>query len=255
MTRWVYSFGGGHNEGRADMENLLGGKGANLAEMASIGLAATSGLGVVTCDFTTSYAHPNADPAKREVEKRDLSALIKNVVGFRCIEAGRALKASFSLSACVYMLGMMDTVLNLGLNDRTVEGLLLAVHDPYFAWHSGCRLRDIPAEWGTAFNVQAIVFGNMGDDCTTRVCLTCDPSTQENTVYGQYLVNVQGNHVVAGIHAPEPMGNAGAKPSEPSLEEVTSEASTEQIQMRITLEGHYRDMQGSSLPSSPRQGG
>ncbi|HYZ32289.1 MAG TPA: pyruvate, phosphate dikinase, partial [Crenalkalicoccus sp.] len=230
------------------------------------------------------------------------------------------------------MPGMMDTVLNLGLNDRTVEGLTAASDDARFAWDSyrrfiqmfgnvvlgvdhhrfeeiiehvklerganedteltaedwrrvvagykdmveevkgepfpqdpqdqlwaaiGAvfgswmnqraityrRLHDIPADWGTAVNVQAMVFGNMGEDCATGVCFTRDPSTGENVFYGEYLVNAQGEDVVAGIRTPQPMSEARAKPGERSMERAMPEAYAELVKVRETLERHYRDMQ------------
>ena len=105
------------------------------------------------------------------------------------------------------------------------------------------RLHDIPAEWGTAVNVQAMVFGNMGDDCATGVCFTRDPSTGENVFYGEYLVNAQGEDVVAGIRTPQPLSKAGAKPGETPLEVAMPEAYAELMKVRETLEKHYRDMQ------------
>jgi pyruvate,orthophosphate dikinase len=230
------------------------------------------------------------------------------------------------------MPGMMDTVLNLGLNDQTVEGLVLASGDARFAWDSyrrfiqmygsvvldvdhhrfeeiiehvkldtgknedteltasewhrvvdgykemvaevtgrpfpqdpetqlwgaiGAvfgswmnqravtyrRLHDIPAEWGTAVNVQAMVFGNMGEDCATGVCFTRDPSTGENIFYGEYLINAQGEDVVAGIRTPQPMAKERSKPTERSMEDAMPAAYAELVQVRATLERHYRDMQ------------
>jgi pyruvate,orthophosphate dikinase len=230
------------------------------------------------------------------------------------------------------MPGMMDTVLNLGLNDQTVKGLVLASGDARFAWDSyrrfiqmygsvvldvdhhrfeeiiehvkldtgknedteltasewhrvvdgykemvaevtgrpfpqdpetqlwgaiGAvfgswmnqravtyrRLHDIPAEWGTAVNVQAMVFGNMGEDCATGVCFTRDPSTGENIFYGEYLINAQGEDVVAGIRTPQPMAKERSKPTERSMEDAMPAAYAELVQVRATLERHYRDMQ------------
>jgi pyruvate,orthophosphate dikinase len=257
---------------------------------------------------------------------------VETAVGLRFGDATRPLLVSVRSGARVSMPGMMDTVLNLGLNDQTVAGLAAAAGDARFAWDSyrrfiqmygsvvlgvdhhrfeeiiehtkletgaiedtqltaedwqsvvagyrdmveqeigkpfpqdpeeqlwgaiGAvfgswmnhraityrRLHDIPAEWGTAVNVQAMVFGNMGEDCATGVCFTRDPSTGENAFYGEYLVNAQGEDVVAGIRTPQPMSSARAKPGEVSLEQAMPEAYAELMRVRATLEQHYRDMQ------------
>jgi pyruvate,orthophosphate dikinase len=332
MTKWVYSFGAGHNEGRADMRNLLGGKGANLAEMASIGLPVPPGFTVTTEVCTYYYAHGKSYPAELRDQVSGALARIEAAVGNRFGDPHKPLLVSVRSGARVSMPGMMDTVLNLGLNDNTVAGLASGSGDARFAWDSyrrfiqmfgsvvlgvdhhrfeeiiehvkldrgvnedtdlsaqdwhrvvdgykdmvqevtgqpfpqdphaqlwaaiGAvfgswmnarantyrRLHDIPADWGTAVNVQAMVFGNMGNDCATGVCFTRDPSTGENIFYGEYLINAQGEDVVAGIRTPQPMSEARAKPGERSMEKAMPAAYEELVQVRATLERHYRDMQ------------
>jgi pyruvate,orthophosphate dikinase len=332
MTQWVYSFGAGHNEGRADMRNLLGGKGANLAEMASIGLPVPPGFTITTEVCTAYYENGQKYPNDLAAQVRAALARVEEAVGNRFGDHHRPLLVSVRSGARVSMPGMMDTVLNLGLNDQTVEGLVTASGDARFAWDSyrrfiqmygsvvldvdhhrfeeiiehvkldtgknedteltasewhrvvdgykemvaevtgkpfpqdpetqlwgaiGAvfgswmnqravtyrRLHDIPAEWGTAVNVQAMVFGNMGEDCATGVCFTRDPSTGENIFYGEYLINAQGEDVVAGIRTPQPMAKERSKPSERSMEEAMPAAYAELVQVRATLERHYRDMQ------------
>ena len=332
MAQWVYSFGGGHNEGRADMKNLLGGKGANLAEMASIGLPVPPGFTITTEVCTAYYENNHAYPAELKAQVKAALERIEQAVGLRFGDATKPLLVSVRSGARVSMPGMMDTVLNLGLNDTTVEGLAAAANDPRFAWDSyrrfiqmygsvvlgvdhhqfeeiieqtkldtgaiedtqltaadwqtvvegyrdmvaretgkpfpqdpeeqlwgaiGAvfgswmnpraityrRLHDIPAEWGTAVNVQAMVFGNMGEDCATGVCFTRDPSTGENAFYGEYLVNAQGEDVVAGIRTPQPMSKARAKDGELPLETAMPAAYAELMRVRSVLEKHYGDMQ------------
>ncbi len=332
MTKWVYSFGAGHNEGRAEMRNLLGGKGANLAEMASIGLPVPPGFTVTTEVCTYYYAHGKTYPNDLRDGVAAALARVEQAVGARFGDPHKPLLVSVRSGARVSMPGMMDTVLNLGLNDSTVAGLATGSGDARFAWDSyrrfiqmfgsvvlgvdhhrfeeiiehvkldrgvnedtdltaqdwhrvvdgykdmvaevtghpfpqdpnaqlwaaiGAvfgswmnqrantyrRLHDIPADWGTAVNVQAMVFGNMGDDCATGVCFTRDPSTGENIFYGEYLINAQGEDVVAGIRTPQPMSEARAKPNERSMEKAMPAAYRELVQVRETLERHYRDMQ------------
>lgn len=332
MTQWVYSFGAGHNEGRAEMRNLLGGKGANLAEMASIGLPVPPGFTITTEVCTAYYANGEKYPDDLDGQVRAGLARIEKAVGNTFGDHHKPLLVSVRSGARVSMPGMMDTVLNLGLNDATVEGLVTASGDARFAWDSyrrfiqmygsvvlnvdhhrfeeiiehvkldtgknedteltaaewhrvvhgykemvaevtgrpfpqdpweqlwGAitavfgswqnqravtyrRLNDIPAEWGTAVNVQAMVFGNMGEDCATGVCFTRDPSTGENIFYGEYLINAQGEDVVAGIRTPQPMAQLKAKPDERSMELAMPQAYAELVKVRETLERHYRDMQ------------
>ncbi len=332
MTQWVYSFGAGHNEGRADMRNLLGGKGANLAEMASIGLPVPPGFTLTTEVCTAFYDNDRKYPPALEAQVRAALARIEQAVGLRFGDQHHPLLVSVRSGARVSMPGMMDTVLNLGLNDATVEGLATAANDARFAWDSyrrflqmygsvvlgvdhhrfeeiiehakldggliedtaltaqdwhrvvagykdmiaeetgkpfpqdpeeqlwgaiGAvfgswmnpraityrRLHDIPADWGTAVNIQAMVFGNMGEDCATGVCFTRDPSTGENMFYGEYLVNAQGEDVVAGIRTPQPLSKARARADEIPLEVAMPAAYAELMDVRARLEKHYRDMQ------------
>ena len=332
MQKWVYGFGAGRNDGKAEMRNLLGGKGANLAEMASIGLPVPPGFTITTEVCTYYYQHDKQYPAELKAQVAEALARIEEAVGLKFGDESKPLLVSVRSGARVSMPGMMDTVLNLGLNDRTVEGLAAASGDPRFAWDSyrrfiqmygsvvlgvdhhrfeeiiedakldkgvsedtqltagdwtqvvgaykrmveevlgtpfpqepeaqlwgaiGAvfgswmnqraityrRLHDIPAEWGTAVNVQAMVFGNMGDDCATGVCFTRDPSTGENVFYGEYLINAQGEDVVAGIRTPQPIRKDRAKPGERSMEEAMPGAFAELMQVRETLEKHYTDMQ------------
>jgi pyruvate,orthophosphate dikinase len=332
MTQWVYSFGAGRNEGRADMRNLLGGKGANLAEMASIGLPVPPGFTITTEVCTAFYENDRQYPAELAAQVRAGLHHIEHAVGLTFGDRHKPLLVSVRSGARVSMPGMMDTVLNLGLNDATVEGLGALSGDPRFAWDSyrrfiqmygsvvlgvdhhrfediianvkldsgvnedteltaqdwhrvvdgykemvagemgspfpmdpeeqlwgaiGAvfgswmnprantyrRLHDIPADWGTAVNVQAMVFGNMGADCATGVCFTRDPSTGENIFYGEYLVNAQGEDVVAGIRTPQPMARARAKPGELPMEDAMPAAYAELMAVRQTLERHYKDMQ------------
>jgi pyruvate,orthophosphate dikinase len=332
MMKCVYSFGAGHNEGRADMRNLLGGKGANLAEMASIGLPVPPGFTITTEVCTAFYDNGKQYPPELKAQVRAGLDIVEKSVGLVFGDATKPLLVSVRSGARVSMPGMMDTVLNLGLNDSTVKGLEAASGDARFAWDSyrrfiqmygsvvlgvdhhrfedileavkhetfasedtaltaadwqrvvdgykemvaretgnpfpmdpeeqlwgaiGAvfgswmnarantyrRLHDIPASWGTAVNVQAMVFGNMGEDCATGVCFTRDPSTGENIFYGEYLVNAQGEDVVAGIRTPQPMASLRAKPGEKPMEVAMPNAYAELMQVRATLERHYKDMQ------------
>jgi pyruvate,orthophosphate dikinase len=332
MTQWVYSFGAGRNEGSASLKDLLGGKGANLAEMASIGLPVPPGFTITTEVCTTYYDNDQNYPADLADQVNAGIAAIEQAVGLRFGDREKPLLVSVRSGARVSMPGMMDTVLNLGLNDSTIQGLIAASNDPRFAWDSyrrflqmygsvvlgvdhhrfeeiiesikldqaivedtaltaedwqkvvegykemiqaelghpfpqdpqeqlwgaiGAvfgswmnprantyrRLHDIPANWGTAVNVQAMVFGNMGEDCATGVCFTRDPSTGENTFYGEYLVNAQGEDVVAGIRTPQPLAKLRAKPGETPMEVAMPEVFAELVAVREKLETHYHDMQ------------
>ena len=332
MAKWVYSFGAGLNEGRSDMRNLLGGKGANLAEMASIGLPVPPGFTITTDLCTEFYKNGRRYPDELTGQVNDALKRVEEAVGLTFGDSTKPLLVSVRSGARVSMPGMMDTVLNLGLNDATVAGLAASANDDRFAWDSyrrfiqmfgsvvlgvdhhrfeeiieqakieaavvedtdltaadwqnvvegykdlvaeetgkpfpqdpreqlwaavGAvfgswenprantyrRLHDIPADWGTAVNVQAMVFGNMGHDCATGVCFTRDPSTGENIFYGEYLVNAQGEDVVAGIRTPQPLSNLRAKPGEVPLETAMPNAYAELMEVRETLERHYKDMQ------------
>ncbi|MBT4905610.1 MAG: pyruvate, phosphate dikinase [Rhodospirillaceae bacterium] len=333
--KWVYSFAAGSSDGNAGMKNLLGGKGANLAEMSNLGLPVPPGF-TITTDLCTHY-YDNAEtyPDTLDAQVESALAAIEKDVGTLFGDAENPLLVSVRSGARASMPGMMDTVLNLGLNDTTVAGLAVRSGDARFAFDSyrrfiqmysdvvlgvdhymfeevleqhkmdsglildtdlsaedwqaivgeykaiverelgspfpqdpreqlwgaiGAvfgswmnqraityrRLQNIPAEWGTAVNVQAMVFGNMGDDCATGVAFTRDPSTGEDIFYGEYLVNAQGEDVVAGIRTPQHLTIAGKKRNGsdlPSMEEVMPEVFGQLAEVRGTLEAHYKDMQ------------
>ena len=335
MTRWTYSFGGGRAEGGADMKALLGGKGANLAEMSNLGIAVPPGFTITTeaCTYFSEHGDTYPDELKRQA--RDALAGIEKIVGARFGSPAGTLLVSVRSGARASMPGMMDTVLNLGLNDDTVDGLAGDSGDERFAYdcyrrfiqmygdvvlgvehhhfeelleshkeshgltldtdlsaedwktlvtayhakvekHLGTpfpqdpeeqlwgaigavfgswmnpravtyrRLHGIPGDWGTAVNVQAMVFGNMGEDCATGVCFTRDPSTGENALYGEYLVNAQGEDVVAGIRTPQPITIAEKRANDsdlPAMEEVIPGLYHELQDIRGNLEAHYTDMQ------------
>ena len=339
MTKWVYSFGAGHNEGRADMRNLLGGKGANLAEMSSIGLPVPPGFTITADVCTAFYDNDRKYPDELKAQVDAALAAVEKAVGLNFGDHAHPLLVSVRSGARVSMPGMMDTVLNLGLNDITVEGLAKAANDARFAWDSyrrfiqmygsvvlgvdhhrfeeiiehakldadviedtaltaqqwrdvvesykdlvqqetgkpfpqdpheqlwgaiGAvfgswmnpraityrRLHDIPAGWGTAVNVQAMVFGNMGNDCATGVCFTRDPSTGENMFYGEYLVNAQGEDVVAGIRTPQPLSASVAKPGEIPLEKAMPAAYVELMASAQPWKSTTRICRTSSSPCS-----
>jgi len=333
--KWVYEFGDGVSEGGAEMRNLLGGKGANLAEMAGLGLPVPPGFTITTELCTAFYDADRTYPEDLKPQVEAGLAKVEAAVGCKFGDAANPLLVSVRSGARVSMPGMMDTVLNLGLNDETVQGLVERSGDPRFAWDSYRRfiqmygdvvlgvdhfefedlledlkrdkghrldtdlsaedwqgltvkykakveevlgepfpqdphsqlwgaigavfgswmntramtyrtLHDVPHDWGTAVNVQAMVFGNMGDDCATGVAFTRDPSTGENLFYGEYLVNAQGEDVVAGIRTPQPLTNAGKETSQsdlPAMEEVMPEVFGQLDEVRIRLEGHFRDVQ------------
>jgi len=335
MTKWVYRFGDGAAEGRADMKNLLGGKGAGLAEMSNLGLPVPPGFTITTEVCTSFYAHEKSYPTQLRDQVADGLAALERSLGARFGDANNPLLVSVRSGARVSMPGMMDTVLNLGLNDQAVVGLARKSGDERFAYDSyrrfiqmygqvvlgidhhhfeelienhkletgasldtdlsaedwqivvsgfkdvvcqengnpfpqdpeeqlwgaiGAvfgswmnpravtyrRLHDIPADWGTAVNVQAMVFGNMGPDCATGVAFTRDPSTGADAFYGEFLVNAQGEDVVAGIRTPQHLTIAGKQANNsalPAMEEVMPEVLTELHKVRRTLEDHYRDMQ------------
>jgi pyruvate,orthophosphate dikinase len=335
MTKWVYGFGGGKTEGGAHMRTLLGGKGANLAEMASLGLPVPPGFTITTEACTYFSAHQNTYPDGLKAEVNAALARMEQGAGARFGDAKAPLLVSVRSGARASMPGMMDTVLNLGLNDTTVEGLAAESNDARFAYDSyrrfiqmygdvvlgvehhhfediledfktdkgfaldtelsaddwkgivaayaamvkkelgrpfpqdpheqlwgaiGAvfgswmnqraityrRLHNIPESWGTAVNVQAMVFGNMGETSATGVCFTRNPSTGENAFYGEFLVNAQGEDVVAGIRTPQSLTRAerelgGSKL--PSMEEAMPKAFKELCDVRARLEDHYKDMQ------------
>src|SRR5215472_6504167 len=335
MTKWVYGFGGGNAEGRADMRNLLGGKGAGLAEMSNLGLPVPPGFTITTEVCTHFYANGKTYPKDLAEQVSEALSTLERRLGVKFGDAANPLLVSVRSGARASMPGMMDTVLNLGLNDNTVEGLAKRSGDARFAYDSyrrfiqmygqvvlsvdhhhfedllenhklnegktldtdltaedwkavvagykeiverelgkpfpqdpqeqiwgaiGAvfgswmnqraityrRLHDIPADWGTAVNIQAMVFGNMGEDCATGVAFTRNPSTGENEFYGEYLVNAQGEDVVAGIRTPQHLTIAGKESNNsalPAMEEVMPEVLTELCGVRRALEDHYRDMQ------------
>jgi pyruvate,orthophosphate dikinase len=335
MTNWVYSFGGGKADGRAEMKELLGGKGANLAEMSSLGLPVPPGFTITTEVCTYFYKNDRRYPPDLEQQVNKALATIETLIGAKFGDAKNPLLISVRSGARASMPGMMDTVLNLGLNDETVEGLAKAAGDRRFAYDSyrrfiqmfgdvvlgvdhhhfeeilelakedrgylldtemtaedwlkviegykakvkeesgkafpqepkdqvwaaiGAvfgswmnqraityrRLHNIPAEWGTAVNLQAMVFGNMGDDCATGVAFTRDPSTGEDAFYGEYLVNAQGEDVVAGIRTPQNLTLRGKQMNNsklPAMEEVMPEVFKQLDDVRHVLEKHYKDMQ------------
>ncbi len=292
MTQWVFCFGDGQAEGRADMRNLLGGKGANLAEMSNLGLPVPPGFTVTTEVCTAYYKNDRTYPNDLRGQIDKAMAKVEDIVGAKFGDADRPLLVSVRSGARASMPGMMDTVLNLGLNDATVAGIAKASSNERFAWDSyrrfiqmysdvvlgvdhhhfeeileqlkadkgvsadtdldagdlkrvvlsyfelverelgkpfpqdveeqlwgamGAvfgswmnqravtyrRLHNIPAEWGTAVNVQAMVFGNMGDTSATGVAFTRNPSTGDREFFGEFLVNAQGEDVVAGIRTPQ----------------------------------------------------
>ncbi len=335
MSKWVYTFGDGAAEGRADMRNLLGGKGANLAEMSNLGLPVPPGFTITTEVCTWYYDHGESYPTELTVQVRDAMAVVEKTVGAGFGDAENPLLVSVRSGARASMPGMMDTVLNLGLNDVTVEGLAKRSGDRRFAFDSyrrfiqmygdvvlgvdhgdfedllesvketrgvwldneltvedleqlvsmfkeqvqkgtgkpfpqdpedqlwgavGAvfgswmndrantyrRLHDIPAAWGTAVNVQAMVFGNMGEGSATGVAFTRDPSTGENIFFGEYLMNAQGEDVVAGIRTPQLITKAAREAAGEealSLEENLPEVFAELVRVYQSLEAHYRDMQ------------
>ena len=332
-VKYVYFFGDGKAEGKGDMKNLLGGKGANLAEMTSIGLPVPAGFTITTEVCTEFYKNNRQYPAelKREVEEK--LKQVETLMGKKFGDRKNPLLVSVRSGARASMPGMMDTVLNLGLNDETVQGIIDQSGDPRFAYDSYRRfiqmysdvvmeldgdilehlleqkkeargvqldteltaddlkdlvvkfkqqvkeelgrdfpenpeeqlwgaigavfgswmnpraityrkLNNIPAEWGTAVNVQSMVYGNMGDDCATGVAFTRDPSTGENYFYGEYLVNAQGEDVVAGIRTPQPINKAKHKPGDlPAMEDVLPDCYAQLAKIRDILEKHYKDMQ------------
>jgi pyruvate,orthophosphate dikinase len=335
MTKWVYNFGDGAAEGEASMKNLLGGKGANLAEMSNLGLPVPPGFTITTEVCTSYYDNDNTYPKELTAQVEASIQVIEKTVGAIFGDEENPLLVSVRSGARVSMPGMMDTVLNLGLNDITVEALARKSGDERFAYDSyrrfiqmysdvvlgvehylfeelleihkeengfvldteleaedwkklagdfkvkaeeelghpfpqdvneqlwGAidavfgswmierafvyrRLHNIPHTWGTAVNVQSMVFGNMGDDCATGVAFTRDPSTGENAYYGEYLINAQGEDVVAGIRTPQNLTKVSrieAGSDMPSMEESMPEVYNELASVFQKLEAHYRDMQ------------
>ncbi len=335
MTKWVYSFGDGAAEGEAAMKNLLGGKGANLAEMCNLDLPVPPGFTITTevCGHYFEHGEKYPDALKSQVDEA-----LQNVSAIAGAEFGggdNPLLVSVRSGSRASMPGMMDTVLNLGLNDVTVEALAKLSGDRRFAYDSyrrfiqmysdvvlgvshdhfedilesfkedndysldtdlsaddwvqvvadfkerveeesdapfpqnpneqlwgaiGAvfsswmnrraityrRLQNIPESWGTAVNIQAMVFGNMGDTSATGVAFTRNPSTGENEFFGEFLVNAQGEDVVAGIRTPQNITEQARLEAEsdmPSLESLMPEVFSSLTSIYEKLEAHYRDMQ------------
>jgi pyruvate,orthophosphate dikinase len=326
--KYVYLFGGGKAEGKAEMKELLGGKGANLAEMSNLGIPVPAGFTMST-EVCTYYGNNNGYPPELKGEVTATLAKVEKEMGATFGDVKDPLLLSVRSGARVSMPGMMDTVLNLGLNDVTVQGLIAKSGNPRFAYDSyrrfvtmfgdvvlglrpeskddidpfeelleakkkarkvdhdtdltaddlkelvvafketikkrtgkdfpedpkeqlwlaiGAvfeswnneranvyrRLNNIPGEWGTAVNVQSMVFGNMGEDCGTGVAFTRDPSTGDKKFYGEYLINAQGEDVVAGIRTPQKIDQ---------LEKDMPEVYRQLVDVYQSLENHYRDMQ------------
>jgi pyruvate,orthophosphate dikinase len=335
MTKWVYSFGSERTEGSAGMRDLLGGKGGNLAEMANLGLPVPPGFTITTEVCSHFYANSGKYPQELTAQVEDALVAMAAVAGRSFGAAADPLLVSVRSGARASMPGMMDTVLNLGLNDASVAALAATSGDERFAYDSyrrfiqmysnvvlgldhhhfeeilealkdrsgyvldtdldaddwreivaayhqaveeasgeafpqdprrqlwgaiGAvfaswmnpraityrRLNNIPESWGTAVSVQAMVFGNMGETSATGVAFTRNPSTGANELYGEFLVNAQGEDVVAGIRTPQNITEAARKAAgsdAPSLEILMPEAFANFIAMTGLLEKHYRDMQ------------
>jgi len=321
--KWVYFFGNGKTDGQAGNKVLVGGKGANLAEMVELGIPVPAGFTITTEACIEFYNNDQKWPEGLEEQIVTNLALVEQAMGTKFGDTENPLLVSVRSGARVSMPGMMDTVLNLGLNDETVKGLIAKSGNPRFAWDSYRRfiqmygdvvmgvehdrfeealqaaktakgvhddtdltaedlqelvktykeivqkeagrlfpndpmeqlrgainavfsswnnprairyreLNDIPGDWGTAVNVQAMVFGNMGENSGTGVAFTRNPSTGENVFYGEYLMNAQGEDVVAGIRTPNPIKQ---------LAESKPEIYQELVSIYKKLEQHYRDMQ------------
>ncbi|MBS3648221.1 pyruvate, phosphate dikinase [Pseudaminobacter sp. 19-2017] len=335
MTKWVYTFGDGSAEGRAGDKSLLGGKGANLAEMCNLGLPVPPGFTITTEACNWYYANGKTYPDDLREQVEAALGHIARITGRRFGDPERLLLVSVRSGARASMPGMMDTVLNLGLNDVTVEALARDSGDERFAYDSyrrfiqmysnvvlgldhemfeeileeekarmgyeldtefsagdwrvvvdsykarieeelpdgfpqqpeeqlwgaiGAvfsswmnaraityrRLHDIPESWGTAVNVQAMVFGNMGDTSATGVAFTRNPSTGEKALYGEFLVNAQGEDVVAGIRTPQNIterARIDAGSDKPSLQKLMPQVFSDFVGICERLEKHYRDMQ------------
>ncbi len=319
MAKYVYAF----NEGKKEMKNLLGGKGANLAEMTNIGMPVPNGF-TITTEACTKY-YEDGKTISHEIEEEIFSKLeeLENKTGKKIGDMNNPLLVSVRSGARASMPGMMDTVLNLGLNDKVAEGFANATNNKRFAYDSYRRfiqmfadvvkgypkssferyfdkikeekgvkndleltaddmvevtmkfkenykelageefpqdpkvqlleavkavfrswmneraivyrrLNDIPSDWGTAVNVQEMVYGNRGNDCGTGVAFTRNPATGEKKLYGEYLINAQGEDVVAGIRTPEPISK---------LESDMPEVYNQFVKIANMLENHYKDMQ------------
>ncbi|WP_316188546.1 pyruvate, phosphate dikinase [Bradyrhizobium sp. SZCCHNS1054] len=334
-NKWVYTFGDGKAEGKASLRDLLGGKGANLAEMANLGLPVPPGFTIPTSVCTYFYANDKSYPKELVSQVEKALDYVGKLTGKKFGDAENPLLVSVRSGARASMPGMMDTVLNLGLNDETVEALASLSGDRRFAYDSYRRfitmysdvvlgfehhhfedildtykdskgytldtdltsedwehlvgkykeavahetgkdfpqdphdqlwgaigavfsswmnaravtyrkLHDIPESWGTAVNVQAMVFGNMGDTSATGVAFTRNPSTGEAKLYGEFLINAQGEDVVAGIRTPQEITEEARREAgsdKPSMETAMPDAFAELTRIYTLLEQHYRDMQ------------
>ncbi len=338
-NKYVYFFGDGKAEGKASMKLLLGGKGANLAEMTNLKIPVPAGFTISTEVCTYYYENDRKYPPGIEEDVKKNIERVEGAMGAKFGDRENPLLLSVRSGAPASMPGMMDTVLNLGLNDETLRGLIKKSGNERFAYDSYRRLiqmygdvvmglkpdredeedpfeiiiqkkkdelgvksdmeltagdlkdlaerflavikdklgkefpqdpydqlwgaigavfgswnnpravtyrnlNNIPPHWGTAVNVQAMVFGNMGDDCATGVAFTRDPSTGENVFYGEYLKNAQGEDVVAGIRTPQPINRARkVEGTETSLEEEMAKQYRELVDIYKRLESHYTDMQ------------
>ncbi len=333
--KWVFTFGEGKAEGKAEMRDLLGGKGANLAEMANLGLPVPPGFTIPTTVCTYFYAHDKSYPKELKAQVEKALDHVGRLTGKAFGDSKNPLLVSVRSGGRASMPGMMDTVLNLGLNDKTVEALAEMSGDRRFAYDSYRRfitmysdvvlgfehahfedildtykdsqgysldtdltgddwvdvvgrykgavaretgtdfpqdphdqlwgaigavfsswmnaravtyrkLHDIPESWGTAVNVQAMVFGNMGETSATGVAFTRNPSTGESRLYGEFLINAQGEDVVAGIRTPQDIteyARAESGSDKASMETAMPEAFNELTRIYTLLEKHYRDMQ------------
>jgi len=352
MAKMVYSFGGNITEGKAEMKNLLGGKGANLAEMCQIGIPVPAGFTITTEVCVEYYKNNRNYPEGLKEEVYEALKKVEDIMGARLGDKENPLLVSVRSGSRASMPGMMDTILNLGLNDDTIKGIIKKSGNERFAWDSYRRfiqmygdvvmglkpeskeehdpfevimdelkkkkkvkmdldlgaedlkelvkrykdlikkklkkdfpsdpfeqlwgsigavmgswmnerailyrkMNDIDDNWGTAVNIQAMVFGNMGDDCATGVAFTRDPSNGERRFYGEYLVNAQGEDVVAGTRTPQQVTIEGSKrwakennvkekdrnTKFESLEECMPEVYSSLDGVYKKLESHYHDMQ------------
>ncbi len=339
MGKHVYFFGDGKAEGNTGMKNLLGGKGANLAEMSNLSIPVPPGFTITTEVCDAYYKNNRNYPSELEVQMKDAMSNVEGIMGAKFGDSRNPLLVSVRSGARVSMPGMMDTILNLGLNDTTIEGLVSQSGNARFAWDAYRRfvqmygdvvlgmkpekkededpfeviieekkkekhvqtdteldeddlkdivarfkamvkekkgmdfpddpwkqlwgaidavfgswnteraikyrkINNIPGDWGTAVNVQVMVFGNMGDDSGTGVAFTRDPATGENKFYGEYLINAQGEDVVAGTRTPQPVNESTkTSPDQKTLQEVMPDAYKTLEGIYNKLEDHYKDMQ------------
>jgi pyruvate, orthophosphate dikinase len=335
----VYKFGDGNSEGKADMKLLLGGKGANLAEMSNLGVPVPAGFTISTKICADYYENDGEYTDDVINQVKEGVTHIEKIMGAKFGDVENPLLVSVRSGAPASMPGMMDTVLNLGLNDNTIQGIIKQSSNERFGWDSYRRfiqmygdvvmemkpeskeeedpfeiiihemktkkgvdsdtdlsaedlkelvslfkkaikertgkdfptdpweqlwgavnavfsswnnqraikyrnLNNIPADWGTAVNVQAMVYGNMGDDCATGVAFTRDPATGDNKFYGEYLINAQGEDVVAGIRTPQPVNESTKSSSEQkTLEKIMPQPYKDLVRIYNLLEKHYKDMQ------------